>query len=61
MLPAEAAVQRVHQELHHLYLKITGKEADPEVLRAEAEAIVAKYGPAAELKDMFRNLRPANQ
>ncbi len=61
MLPAEAAVQRIHQELQQLYLKITGKEADPAVLRAEAEAIVARYGPAAELMDIFANLRPVGQ
>jgi hypothetical protein len=53
MQPREFAVQKMIQELRDLYRKNTGKQADPEILRAEAESLVEKYGPTAELKDIF--------
>jgi hypothetical protein len=47
------AVENISKELHRLYLSVVGKEPDPEVVRAEAEYFVAKYGPDADLKEMF--------
>ncbi|MGA7578147.1 MAG: hypothetical protein ACLQUW_02555 [Desulfobaccales bacterium] len=47
------AVENITNELHKLYLAVVGKEPDPEVVRAEAEYFVAKYGPDADLKEMF--------
>jgi hypothetical protein len=47
------AIENVRDELYELYRQAIGKEPDPEILRAEAEAIVARYGPDADLKELF--------
>lgn len=51
--PERQAIDKISKELHRLYREAIGKEADPEVLRAEAEDFVAKYGPNADLSQMF--------
>jgi hypothetical protein len=50
------AVENISNELYKLYLAVVGKEPDPEVVRAEAEYFVAKYGPDADLKEMFESM-----
>lgn len=53
-MPSEPeAVQRISRELNDLYVRIMGKPPDPQALRAEPEALVAKNGPAATLDDMM--------
>ena len=47
------AIEHIRDELDELYRKATGKEPDPEVLWAEAEDFVARYGPDANLKELF--------
>ena len=49
----EEAVERIMNYLNDIYVKIVGKDPDPQVLRAEAEALVAKYGPAATSEDLM--------
>ncbi|MHB9072243.1 MAG: hypothetical protein ACYC6G_01830 [Desulfobaccales bacterium] len=51
--PEAVAVARISQDLSEIYTKMMGKAPDPEALLAEAEAFVAKYGPAANLEDMM--------
>lgn len=53
MLTTQEAVERVSLKLAELFLKATGREPDPESVRHEAEAFVARYGPTAELEDMI--------
>jgi hypothetical protein len=47
------AIKNVRDELYELYRKALGKEPNPEVLWAEAEYFVTKYGPDATLKELF--------
>jgi hypothetical protein len=47
------AIERIGGELREIYCKTFGKEPDPEILRAEAEEFVAKYGPTATIKDIW--------
>ena len=47
------AIENIRDELDELYRKAIGKEPDPEVLWAEAEDFVARYGPDANLKELF--------
>ena len=47
------AIENIRDELGELYRKVIGKEPDPEVLWAEAEDFVARYGPDASLKEFF--------
>ena len=47
------AIEHIRAELDVLYRKVMGKEPDPEVLWAEAADFVARYGPDANLKEMF--------
>jgi len=47
------AVENIRNELHKLYRAVVGKDPDPEVVRAEAEDFVAKYGPDPDLKELF--------
>lgn len=47
------AVENIRDELYELYRKAIGKEPDPEILWAEAQDIVARYGPDADLKELF--------
>jgi len=47
------AIENMRNELHKLYWEQVGKEPDPEILWAEAEDIVARYGPDADLKELF--------
>jgi hypothetical protein len=49
----QQAIEKVRNELHKIYWELVGKEPDPEVVRAEAEDLVAKLGPNVELKDLF--------
>lgn len=49
----QQAIENIRNELHKIYRDIVGKEPDPEVLDAEAEALIAKHGPNFELKDFF--------
>jgi hypothetical protein len=49
----QEAVQRISNDLSEIYIRIMGKAPDPTALRDEAEAFVAKYGPAATLEDMM--------
>jgi hypothetical protein len=51
--PEEQAVESIRKELHRLYREALGKEPDPEVLWAEAEDFVARYGPDTGLKELF--------
>lgn len=51
--PETVAIERISQDLSELFIKMMGKAPDPEALQAEAEAFVAKYGPAANLEDMM--------
>jgi len=53
MLQEGEAVDRLSAELYELFVMTFGKEPDPEIIRAEAESIVAKYGAMAELPDIF--------
>jgi hypothetical protein len=50
------AIENLRDELAELYRKATGKDLDREILWAEAEDFVARYGPDADLKDwlMFK-------
>jgi hypothetical protein len=47
------AIERVRDQLYELYRRATGKEPAQEVLWAEAEDFVARYGPDANLKELF--------
>ena len=47
------AVTRISNDLSELFVRLMGKAPDPQALQAEAEAFVAKYGPAATLDDMM--------
>jgi hypothetical protein len=47
------AIENVRDELYELYRKAIGKEPNTEILWAEAEDIVARYGPDADLKELF--------
>jgi hypothetical protein len=49
----QQAIENLRKELHKIYWDLVGKEPDPEVVRAEAEALVTKYGPIASLKEML--------
>jgi len=52
-LQKKQAVRHIRDELHKLYWDQLGKEPDPEILWAEAEAFVARFGPEASLKEFF--------
>ncbi len=47
------AVDRLRAELHELFVRVFGKEPNPEIIREEAENLVSQHGPAAELKDIL--------
>jgi hypothetical protein len=47
------AVDRLSAELYELFVQTFGKQPDPEIIRKEAESLVAKYGATAELADIF--------
>lgn len=47
------AIEKIRDELYELYRKVIGKEPDPDVLWAEAQEFVARYGPDANLKELF--------
>ncbi len=57
-LTTQQAIERIRNELHKIYREALGKEPQPEVLRAEAEELVAIYGPDFELNDLFENFLP---
>jgi hypothetical protein len=47
------AIIRIGDGLREIYVKIMGKEPDPEVVRAEAKALVTRYGPTASIEEML--------
>ncbi len=49
----QEAVIRLSAELRELFLRVFGKEPDHEIIRKEAESIVAKYGVTAEIRDIL--------
>jgi hypothetical protein len=53
MTAEQEAVERVSNYLREIFVKITGKAPDPQAVRDEAEAFVAKHGPAADPEDML--------
>ncbi|MGA9755485.1 MAG: hypothetical protein WBV23_10125 [Desulfobaccales bacterium] len=53
MQAEQEAVERISRYLSEIFVKITGKAPDPQALRAEAEAFVAKYGAAASYEDLI--------
>lgn len=54
MIQAEA-ISRLSFELSKLYEEKLGKKPKPEVVQAEAEAMVSKYGPKATIREIFDN------
>jgi hypothetical protein len=53
MTDEQEAVERISNYLREIFVKITGKPPDPQAVRDEAEAFVAKHGPAADPEDML--------
>jgi hypothetical protein len=53
MTAEQEAVERISNYLSEIFVKIMGKAPDPQALRDEAEAFVAKYGPAADPEEML--------
>jgi hypothetical protein len=51
----QEAVSKLSRELFQLFLEKFGKEPDLEVVRAEAENLVSRYGPIGRIKDIFRS------
>lgn len=51
--PEKQAIENISKELNRLYQEAIGKDPDPEAVWAEAEEFVAKYGPNADLKELF--------
>ena len=49
----QRAIENIRNELNKIYRDLVGKEPDPEVIYAEAEDLIAKYGPNFEPKDFF--------
>jgi hypothetical protein len=47
------AVARISKDLQEIFIRLTGKEPDPQAVKAEAEELVSRHGPAATLADMF--------
>ena len=52
MTDEQEAVERISNYLREVFVRIMGKAPDPQAVRDEAEAFVAKYGPAATPEDM---------
>jgi hypothetical protein len=52
-LQKKQAIKNICTELHRLYWRQIGKEPDPEILWAEAEDFVTRFGPEASLKELF--------
>jgi hypothetical protein len=49
----QQAIENLCNVLHRIYWDRVGREADPEVVWAEAEDLVTKHGPNFDLKDWF--------
>jgi hypothetical protein len=49
----QQALENIRNELHKIYRDLVGQEPDPEIIYAEAEDLIAKYGPNIERKDFF--------
>ena len=47
------AIARISNDLRTIFVRVMGKEPDPQVIKAEAEEFVAKYGPAATFEDLM--------
>jgi hypothetical protein len=52
-LRKQQAIEKIRDELHQLYWEQIGQEPNPDILWAEAEDFVAKFGPEASLRDLF--------
>jgi hypothetical protein len=53
MLPQEDAIKEICLELSQIYRKRFGRDLDSELIRAEAENIVKRYGPIIAIKEIF--------
>jgi len=47
------AVARISKDLNEIFVRLTGKEPDPQAIKAEAEELVSRHGPAATLADLL--------
>jgi hypothetical protein len=47
------AVARISEDLNEAFVRLMGKEPDPQAVKAEAEELVSRYGPAATLSDIL--------
>ena len=47
------AVARISKDLNEVFVRLTGKEPDPQAIKAEAEELVSRHGPAATLADLL--------
>jgi hypothetical protein len=48
-----AAVARLCEDLRETFIRLMGKEPDPQAVKDEAEELVTRYGPAAQLSDLL--------
>ncbi len=53
MEPSDEAITRLERELSHLFRTRFGREPGAELIRAEAEDIIKKFGPVRSLKEIF--------
>jgi hypothetical protein len=53
MVSQEEAIEKISLELSLLYRKSFGRDPNAELIRDEAENIVAKFGPVRALKEIF--------
>ncbi|MEJ2672166.1 MAG: hypothetical protein P8168_08195 [Deltaproteobacteria bacterium] len=53
MVSQEEAIEKISLELSLLYRKSFGRDPNSELIRDEAENIVAKFGPVRALKEIF--------
>jgi hypothetical protein len=53
MLPREEAIKMISRELSQIFRKSLGRDPDPELIKAEAENIVEKFGPVIAFKEIF--------
>jgi hypothetical protein len=47
------AVARLSEDLRETFVRLMGKEPDPQAVKDEAEELVTRYGPAAQLSDLW--------
>jgi hypothetical protein len=53
MLPQEEAIEKISLELSRIYRQTFGRDPNSELIRDEAENIVAKFGPVRAIKEIF--------